>query len=388
MASKPTALATLTNTNGKRAADNTNGGDGVSSIKKLKSHNRTMTMDEAKQHLAEADVKIKAKAKIIRDRQHEISELKKQLATAENSLTRARNAKAKIEDQNAEARKQVKSDADLIIEKVKDASKHSYRASESLGKDAFDDMISLGDDSDILRLTEEINTMNNNVSDVCVGAIRSIIAAHKQQSSFTLAKALRVMYLKILSSGGRKSIDYKVWPLVASAMNIGTTDVQDPDTCTKEYGMFSSAVLEKFEEMKGNDPNRWGSYRASEDKCPIIELLVPVHDATEHEGGNAVKTKLMEVMKEALLTSVSEVEKPANYAMPTEAAIAGKQGHPEIKKFLLSPNETSLSLNLSKNGRMGVHRLIDNQIGYGKLSHQSEGYGRERYLVIRRRYAT
>lgn len=68
--------------------------------------------------------------------------------------------------------------------------------------------------------------------------------------------------------------------------------------------------------------------------------------------------------------------------MPTEADIAGKKGFPDMKKFLLSPTETSLSLNLSKAGRMAVHRLIDYSMGHGKLRHHSEGSGRSRYLVV------
>jgi hypothetical protein len=88
----------------------------------------------------------------------------------------------------------------------------------------------------------------------------------------------------------------------------------------------------------------------------------------------------MREIKEGLLYSVNQIEAVKNHAMPHESDIAGKQGFADVQRFLASPAETTLKLNLSKAGRMGVHRLIDNQMSWGKVRHSSEGCGRDVYL--------
>ena len=72
-----------------------------------------------------------------------------------------------------------------------------------------------------------------------------------------------------------------------------------------------------------------------------------------------------------------------DYSMPEESAkIRGKHGSEHLLSFLLSPTEYEMSLNLTKEGRKQVHRLIDGYLGYGKLSHFSLGIGRARCMRI------
>ncbi len=139
---KPTALGTLTNHDGKRALNSEDATKDVAAppTKKLKSHQRTMTIEDAQKQLDGSASEIAKKDKIIQERTKEIAALKAQLATAERSLTIATNAKRKIQEKNAEAMMMVKSDSVLIFNKVKIALK-SAGASETLGRDTMDDMI-------------------------------------------------------------------------------------------------------------------------------------------------------------------------------------------------------------------------------------------------------
>ena len=73
--------------------------------------------------------------------------------------------------------------------------------------------------------------------------------------------------------------------------------------------------------------------------------------------------------------------------MPEDADIAQKAGSPCLAAFLRSSVDRSQRFNLCKARRMQLHRIIDNRIpnSYSKLKHESEGYGRDRVLVITKR---
>jgi hypothetical protein len=137
--------------------------------------------------------------------------------------------------------------------------------------------------------------------------------------------------------------------------------------------MVSQIVLEA-ENMNVRQSYKigYGRYLAGQDKCPIIDLLHPTWEAL---GEHLVTAKgtLKTAINSGLLESLSEAKKTApDYPMPEEARIAQANGFSDLAKFLLDPLETTMNLELSKNGRMAVHRLIDNKMGYGKLYHQSE----------------
>ncbi|KAK1746440.1 hypothetical protein QTG54_003047 [Skeletonema marinoi] len=93
---KATALGTLTNHDGKRALSSDDAKDVARPTKKLKSHNRTMTIEAAQNQLDGSASEIAKKDRIIQDRTREIAALNSQLATAERSLTIATNAKKRL----------------------------------------------------------------------------------------------------------------------------------------------------------------------------------------------------------------------------------------------------------------------------------------------------
>lgn len=104
-----------------------------------------MSVEDAQKQIAESSAKVKKQDAIILKKEGEISILKKQLADAEKALTRARNAKLRIESKNIEASNMVNSDVDLILQKIKnvESDRSMVRASETLGQNAVDDMIAL-----------------------------------------------------------------------------------------------------------------------------------------------------------------------------------------------------------------------------------------------------
>lgn len=122
--------------------------------------------------------------------------------------------------------------------------------------------------------------------------------------------------------------------------------------------------------------------------CPLLQIMSPAW-----EKFRALKFVAADILHAELKTqleaAVSEPAPPApSCAMPEEAAAVGLRGDPRLHEFLLSPTQTEITLNLSKAGRMAVHRLIDGLDWRmsQKLSHESSGYGHGRALVVRKRH--
>ena len=372
---KATALGTLTNHDGKRPLSNDGDNKDVvkPAAKKLKSHNRTMSIEAAQDQLRGSASEIAKKDKIIQERTREIAALKAQLATAERSLTIATNAKKRIGEKNAEAVKMVKSDTVLIFEKVAASLKMAGDAYESLGQNSMDDMISLGNETDIIKLARElIATKGNNA---VLGAIKSIKAECDKQGSPSpaLTDAITILVPRaFVAKAGYNHLDIKTLLLLASVVCLTTNPTQYYSELVTAVNQVAANLKEKKTSMLS-----W----SDRGKDYITDLLVPVLDAIEDE---CTKEGLMKEIKAGLLESVNESEVAKNYAMPNEAEIARKAGFRDVHKFLLSPTETTISLNLTKSGRKDVHRLIDYQIGYGKISHSSRGSGHGRYLVLQK----
>jgi type II secretory pathway component PulJ len=337
-----------------------------------------MTMEAAQQQLDTSEPEIAKKDKIIRERMAEIATLKAQLTTAERSLTLATNAKKKIQEKNKEALIMVQSDASLIMAKVKKAM-NGYGGSgapETVGLESMEDMITLGNDEDIMKLAQEwANGLPRSLCAV-LGTIQSIQAACKKQqvqvSPPALVSAITTLIQRVFDTVVKDSsssytttdkLGVKSWPLIASAMNLTENLGQE------YYDLLSNAVMELAKNMKekNNSKLSW----SDKNKDYVVDLLLPVHDAIESEIGSSIKAAFMQEIKAGLISSVSEIETVKNYAMPAEAEIARKQRFPQVANFLASSTETTLNLNLSKAGRMAVHRLIDNQMGYGKVRHSS-----------------
>lgn len=248
----------------------------------------------------------------------------------------------------------------------------------------MDDMISLGNDTDIIKLAQDLTAAHGQV---VIGAISSIKAVWDMQKilSPTLTEALTTLVqrafeliLKDSFSGSSYSgLEIKSLVLLTSVAGLTT----DPAQYYAELATVVNHVAVHLKEEKSS----LLSYR-DKGKDYITDLLVPVHDAIESELGNSTKDGLMKEIKYGLLDSVNEIEVEKNYAMPKEAEIARRAGYRDIHQFLLSPTETTLNLNLTKKGRMDVHRLIDNNF-YSKVDHSSRGFGHQRYLVLTKRNA-
>ncbi|KAL7497036.1 hypothetical protein ACHAWT_005353 [Skeletonema menzelii] len=368
---KATALGTLTNHDGKRALSNNDTKDVQPAAKKLKSHNRTMSIEAAQNQLDGSASEIAKKDRTIQDRTKEIAALKAQLATAERSLTIAKNAKKRIQEKNSEALEMVKSDSALIFEKV--SLKRAGEPYESLGRDAMDDMIGLKNDADIIKLARELTVTKGH--NAVLGAIKSIKAeCDKQETpSPALTDAITILVQHVLAAKPSSNrLDINTLLLLASVVGLATNPTQYYSELATAVNQVAANLKEKKTSMLS-----W----SDRGKDFITDLLVPVHDAVENE---CTKEGLMREIKAGLLESVNEIEVAKDYAMPDEAEIARKAGFSDVHKFLLSPTETTLNLNLSKEGRKAVHRLIDYSLGYGKVSHSSVGSGRSRYLVLKK----
>eukprot|EP00574_Skeletonema_japonicum_P006003 CAMPEP_0201717148 /NCGR_PEP_ID=MMETSP0593-20130828/2943_1 /ASSEMBLY_ACC=CAM_ASM_000672 /TAXON_ID=267983 /ORGANISM="Skeletonema japonicum, Strain CCMP2506" /LENGTH=462 /DNA_ID=CAMNT_0048207117 /DNA_START=10 /DNA_END=1398 /DNA_ORIENTATION=- len=341
-----------------------------------------MSMEAAQKQLDDSASEIAKKDKIIQDRTREIAALKSQLATAERSLTIATNAKKRIQEKNAEALKMVKSDSKLIFEKVARSLKLVEQSNGTLGRDSMDDMISLGNDTDIIKLAQDLTAARGQS---VLGAISSIKTVWDKQKllSPALTTSLTILVHRVFelilkdSFSSYSRLEIKSLPLLTSVVGLTT----NPTQCYSELATVVNHVAVHLKEEKTTLLS-W----MDREKDYIIDLLVPVHDAIESEAGNSTKEGLMREIKSGLLDSVNQIVVVKNYSMPKEAAIARRSGYGDIHQFLLSPTETTLNLNLTKKGRMDVHRLIDNNF-CAAVSHTSRGSGHQRILVLTKRNA-
>lgn len=123
----------------------------------------------------------------------------------------------------------------------------------------------------------------------------------------------------------------------------------------------------------------------SKSNCPLLCKLHPVLQTLEAVALPAAG-RLRAALAELLQAAVAEqVPDQPDLSMPAEAESVGAS-HPGLRDFLLS-TRIEQTFDASKEGRMQIHRLIDDRIpgGSWKLSHESSGCGRSRQLVVRKR---
>ena len=103
--------------------------------------------------------------------------------------------------------------------------------------------------------------------------------------------------------------DIKTWPLVASAMNIGVTELMNigvtelndgrEELIAEEYATLTKTILKVSDETKRNSSSqaeyaRWRGI--SDNKDVITNLLLPTYNAIEHDTGTTAKTELFELI--------------------------------------------------------------------------------------------
>lgn len=363
------ALASVTNTL-KREAQGGASATSASLPKKLKTldKERTMTEESAKEFLETyRSTTSKQAEKKVRDQQKRVRELKKELKQAEADVVTAKQERDALSRKMLEASEMEKSDVDRIIEWVK-----INGSSFSSGYDAIHDILAISQEpADLVKLAEVIGASTKRAS-MQQGALNALMGMGTPS-----VEAIKTLFTKILENGIKT--DPEIFPAVVPAIaRFGT----DHDATQLVSVLFTKADLMRLEKTSSY------SYRLP--KCPIIELLYPTWNVMRQQPNlvNSTKTSLVaNALKSAINESINAVDAPPNYSMPEEAAIAKRFNCPELERILLSPTETSVNLYLTKDGRMQVHRLIDNHIGYGKLSHESQGSGRDRYLVVRKKSA-
>lgn len=120
--------------------------------------------------------------------------------------------------------------------------------------------------------------------------------------------------------------------------------------------------------------------------CPFLDLVHPILRLLLASDLTADAKRLQTSLKTGLTAALAEpVPDMPDYSMRAEAETIGPR-HPALREFLLS-QQVETTFNASKAGRMEIHRLIDGSIGYGKLTHASQGSGRSRELVVRKVHA-
>jgi len=117
--------------------------------------------------------------------------------------------------------------------------------------------------------------------------------------------------------------------------------------------------------------------------CPLLSIVAPILEVLRSTS-LAAKNDLQVALRAELEALIARpLPSMPDNCMHAEAAKIGNR-HPGLRSFLLDPQETEVTFNTTKAGRMEIHRLIDGVIGWGKLSHISQGRGHSRYLIVRK----
>lgn len=145
----------------------------------------------------------------------------------------------------------------------------------------------------------------------------------------------------------------------------------------------SSVVAALLELQARQTPQQDPLVKAAKE-CPALGLMHPVLEHLRNAGHEP--TKLIAALRRALQASVdTPVADAPDYAMPEAAAKVGPR-MVELSTFLASPTERELRIDAGNKGRMHIHHLIEDVLGCPNpyVSHQSEGCGGGRVLVIRK----
>ena len=232
-------------------------------------------------------------------------------------VDKAKQNKKKIEAAKIIATEMANSDVDLILMKVDTSSSYmSPATAEEIGRCAMEDMISFGEAA-VARVVDHICRRSH--KSMMIGALKVLMTSYQQRWTYSGASVLQQIYMPFLLCKVTP-IDCNTWHVLASVMTISMNHGHDA-----HWHLLPGAVMKEVEKMKKNDPIKYGRYYADEDKCPIIDILLPVYKAIGHDAGSGARTALWKAIKDALLESASKVEKIVSHAMPNEAEIVRKK---------------------------------------------------------------
>ena len=347
----------------------------------LKSVPRKMSREEAQASLSSATNDLKQNKKRILEKQKDIRALRTQLKVAEKTLSELKSSNDTLERQLRDFSYLAKSDIDRIRHRVFQNPHGLVDGVPFKIMEGICTLLANGQASpfEFLKLVADIgNSKNVAHYDLKMGALEWL--NKKEMCNNVELEALSKLYTPVLTDSHlQSSSPCKIWPLIVRAL-------EKRGSLQLEYWQFGLAVASKSQLMKKeSSTNQYKSQSSFHDHCPILDLLHPTYEAMRSNNdprATLTKTALKRLLLDALEVSTNTPSVHVDNRMPVEAAIAAKGGFKNIEKFLLSKTETILNLNLSKNGRMQVHRLIDNSMRYGVLKHQSGGTGRDRVLVI------
>ena len=335
----------------------------------LKSITRSLSVEEASK-MAEQLAKEQA------EQTRKMAEAEKAVRAAKKALKDAEGAKDAVQvsisalaDKMSGAVRDRRTDIERVMDVIVRAPR--YTSSSTLA-DAFDDLLTL--QANTAKIDSAAQTFVDSGHSFRTRAyVLQQVLVRKTQPRLLAATAI------ILGSFRgpefeRASIDANEWlELVDAAVLVAP---------------ISSAASEPIVDeliRRGKQPPTKAAGHTLIETCPIHKFVYPTWEKMRSVPELATSAaRLASAIRAELEASVSNpIPAAPDYAMPEEAALVGSRDV-NLRDFLLS-NQTALTINASKAGRMAVHRLIDGLRLTGKLSHESEGCGHGRALVVRKR---
>lgn len=338
----------------------------------LRSIKRQLSVDEA-------SITVVQLAKDQAEQTRKMTEAEKAVRAAKKALKDAEAAKEAVQasiNTLAEKMAVAKRDQRTDIERVMEVIERPPSYGNSMLAEAFDDLLTLQADTAKIESAAQKFVANKHVFRHKTPVLDLLI--RKTQPRLLAATSIIL--------GSFDASDFE-----RVRISLGVDECRMLVDAAVLVAPTSPAVAEPLVEeliRRGKQPATKVAGHTLIETCPIHKFVHPAWEKMRHVPQLAASAaRLVSAMRVELEASVCKpIPAAPDYAMPEEAARIGNRDV-NLRDFLLS-NQTALTINASKAGRMAVHRLIDGLGLSGKLSHESEGFGHARALVVRKRAVT
>lgn len=397
-------------------------------LPKLRCISRTVPVEQAAEALKAKEADQRAAEKAVKDAKKAMNVVKKSVKDkrrseykfAEVSLAKATEELEALEKSLAGVKRDAETDEVRIMRRLEEQLKkadmgHDFALQVAVGGAVIHDLCLLHEAGSVdiatLRRATALLTASSNTESLAANALVTLV---KELETPAQVEVLRALCEFFVSGAGRKA---EKTPYI----NLARATVLPQMTMLREspfIGAYVDLVLERAAAMTAEakkPPSRFGgafsaamaSLQALRDelkkgkqpdeltalkrKDPSLGLLLPVYkilfDKPAHQlpkqmgiAVGALKNALVEQLKESVAVEIPETP---NYAMAAEAAKVARL-MPELAKFLTSSTEREWRYNAGNKARMHLHHLIQGALGYDTLSHNSEGGGADRVVVVKK----
>lgn len=342
-----------------------------------------------------------------KDAQKDARIARKRAKDGEAAVDKAKATVQEISDKLTSVRRDQQPDEERIIGRLESELAKSHGFIDKLGGAAVHDLCALhaaGSVDEVpVRRAASMLTSSNARPALARSALVALVGLEASLKASVSAEALHALCEHVITTPRELGRSAEM-PYVAISKYFATVDGQQTSPALVEQ--FITLLLEKAEAMamaeEAPAPHESGVLAAmralaagsqpKEDpllartrKCPMLGLLLPV---LKQLRASPFETSRLEAsLRQRLQGAIAKpIAAAPDYSMPEAAEKIGSR-FAELSAFLASSTERELPLNCGSKGRMHIHHLIQDVLGSPNpfVSHESEGYGSGRVLVVRKK---